>query len=64
MAHANPRIWEVKERGSGLQGYPWLHPEFEDSLGYETMFQKQSPKSKPKEETKGCLLKLYKIVKQ
>lgn len=52
MAHDNnSSTWEV-EGGSEFQGCPQLHAEFKVSLGYETVFQKQSLKSKPKKGSK------------
>lgn len=30
---SEPRTWEVEEGGSGVQGQPWLHNKFQNSLG-------------------------------
>ena len=35
MVHiCHPSTWEMEAGGSGVQGHPWLHSEFEASLGY------------------------------
>lgn len=35
MAHAcNPSTWEIEAEGSGVQGHPLLHSEFEAGLDY------------------------------
>jgi hypothetical protein len=43
---SDPSIWEVEARGSGVQGHPWLHIEFEVSLGYTTSCLKKENKQK------------------
>lgn len=54
-----PRIktvfWEVEAEGSGVQGHPQLHSEFEASLGYIRSClkkKKNTYKTKPRQKQK------------
>lgn len=49
-----PRAQEVEAGRPGLQGYPWLHTEFEASMKYTKLCQKtkQNKKAKKKQKRK------------